>query len=966
MDDQVGRRRSKAFLWIAAALAAAAFVGALLIRRRREERASRPLPRPQPLRPQAVLDLQGLTEAEAAARRLKGQDNTIRFKPPYSICEIFRANTLTIFNLSLVGLAAVQVLLGKWLDAFLTTGMLIFGIGLNVSQQLFARWLLQRLERTTRPQATVIREGTVRSIDASGVVRGDILVVGPGDQILVDGLVRGEGQIVVDESMVTGDPRQHVKQAGEPVYAGSFCIAGHGACQAQKVGDERLIVSLTGKFHAVGEELTPLERTIDRLLRILLVAVAVLSLLLLADYFDLVLPMFHVDAFASAASVIFGLAPSSLFLMILVNYAMGSAGLKWAGALVHRSRSVESLAQATVVCFAQSGILTGVGVEMEPVGVLGTQGGAQRPRLAESRIRQILGDFARGTSADNPVVQAMLAAFPGDQRRICEEAPFLSVYGWSAVAFDDSDLRGVYVLGDPELLEAHLASDYRAPWKAKGGGSLTRHWRERLTQMGRILRRSVGSKLADAPPAEPSQGGYPDPSVPAKDETRGPGLLQHLVERSQEIVRGKEEKPGEGEAEAGSAAVAAPGAVAQETATEEMVYLAAYRPDLVPLHSADGTLRLPRDLIPMCRLHYTKQVRPEAVETVRAFSQKGVSVKVFSSDEPKHTAAVLEQAGLSGPDDKPLRAISGHKLTTLDREQMARAAVENTIFGQVTPQQAGQVVDSLRQQSEVVAVVGDGVNDLPAMQQAHLSITRQSSSPAALSVADIILLEDSPQTLLRVLDKGQRIANSLLDILKLYLNQISYLTLLILAIWGMGMGFPYQSKQGSLITIVSVILPSLGLSLWAPAGVLPRAHLGWLLARFVAPAAVTMSAAAVVVYRMFLGRTGEVAYAQLATTYMLVISGLVLVILLRPPVRPKVGGDERSGDWRPTALVLVLLVLVFVAASIPLAEDIFGLTHLRQPVDYLVVGLAVLAWAAAASFIWRVAPLKHLGQLSRG
>jgi cation-transporting ATPase E len=317
--------------------------------------------------------------------------------------------------------------------------------------------------------------------------------------------------------------------------------------------------------------------------------------------------------------------------------------------------------------------------------------------------------------------------------------------------------------------------------------------------------------------------------------------------------------------------------------------------------------------------------------------------------------------GLGRHDGTPLRAVSGPELATLDRERFERAAIENTIFGTMSPRLDGQVVDALRARGEAVAVVGDGVKDLPAMQQANLAITRHSSSPAALSVADIILLEDSFQALLRVLDKGQRIANGLLDILKLYLNQIAYLTLLILVIWGAGLGFPYLSKQASLITIVSVILPSLALSLWAPAGVVPRTHLGRLLARFVAPAAVTVSVAAVVVYIIFLEMSGEVAYAQLAVTYTLVISGLVLVVLLRPPVRGLtlvgMGGDERSGDWRPTVMVMVLLILVFVVASIPLADGLFGLKPLQQPTDYLVVGLAVLAWALTASLIWRVSAL---------
>jgi magnesium-transporting ATPase (P-type) len=963
VGGEAGRRRHIAFIWVAIALAAAAFVGALLVRRRRGQSASRASPRPHPPQPRAVLGLEGLTEEQAEARRLEGQDNAILFKPPHSPREILRRNTLTIFNLSLVGLALVQVLLRKPLDAVLTIGVLALGIGLNVGQEAWARGRLKRLERSTRPQATVIRESTVRSIDPSEVVRGDILVVGPGDQILADGHVLGEGKIVVDESMLTGDSRQDARGDGDPVYAGSFCVAGHGAYDARKVGSERLIASLTDEFQAVEEEQTPLERAIDRLLRVLLVVVTVLSLLLLADFSKVLFPRLHVDAVASAASVIFGLAPAGLLLMIQVNYAMGTADLARVGALVHRSRSVEALAQATVVFFAQEGILTGVGVEMEPAEPAHTAEGAQPPRLGDSRVRQILGSFARSTSAENPMIQAMRVAFEGGQRHIREEAPFLSLYGWSAVAFDDDDLRGVYVLGGPDLLDAHLVSGGGPTGEVKEDEPPLASWTSRLTNLGRTLGLSgdaaqgvEGNGLATEPLEDQdlftasAQGGD-DPQ---------PGLFLRVVNQANAALRRNDSISREAEAIDGAPAEGAGTEQVADQRIADLVYLMAYRPELAPLHAADGTPRLPEDLIPLCRLRYSEQVHPDAVEAVQTFTRTGVDLKVLTSDVPERAALVLEQAGMASDAGAPERSISGPTLATLDADQLALAAAENTIFDQVTPDQERQVVAALRKQGKVLAVIGDGVTDLQAMRQAHLSITRQSSSPATLSIADIVLLEDSAQALQRVLDKGQRIGNGLLDILKLYLTQISYALVLILAIWGMGLGFPYQSKQGSLIAIGSVILPSVGLSLWAPPGVLPRTRLGWLLAGFVAPAAVTMSAAGVVVYRLFLDRSGDIAYAQLALTWMLTISGLVLVVLFRPPVRPKVDVDERSGDWRPTALVLVLLVLLFVVASIPLADQVFGLKLLQEPLDYVVILLAVLAWVLTTLLVWRVRPMERL------
>jgi cation-transporting ATPase E len=90
----------------------------------------------------------------------------------------------------------------------------------------------------------------------------------------------------------------------------------------------------------------------------------------------------------------------------------------------------------------------------------------------------------------------------------------------------------------------------------------------------------------------------------------------------------------------------------------------------------------------------------------------------------------------------------------------------------VTPEQEAQLVSALCEQGEVVMVMGDGVNDLPAMRRADLSIALQSGSPAACSVADMVLLDDSPRALPRVVDEGQRIVNSLLDILKQHLVKL--------------------------------------------------------------------------------------------------------------------------------------------------------------------------------------------------
>jgi magnesium-transporting ATPase (P-type) len=286
-----------------------------------------------------------------------------------------------------------------------------------------------------------------------------------------------------------------------------------------------------------------------------------------------------------------------------------------------------------------------------------------------------------------------------------------------------------------------------------------------------------------------------------------------------------------------------------------------------------------------------------------------------------------------------------------------QAAKEKGVFGLLAAEQAGQVVAALREAGETVAVVGDAVGDLAPMRQADLAISRQSSTQAALSIADIIVLEDSPSVLGVILAKGQRIVNGLLDILKLQLTQVFYLAILLAAVPLFTRGYPYRSGQGTVITIVTVAIPSLGLTLGAAAGVLPSAKLSRLVLRFVVPAAVTIGAAGFLVYAVFLDRSGEVSYAQLGLTYTLVSCGLGLVIFIKPP-RPRAwSGSAQKSAWWPVGLAVVLMALFLGVSAIPLAQRLLYVGLLEQPQDYAVVAVATLAWALTFRLILFVIPI---------
>ncbi len=306
-----------------------------------------------------------------------------------------------------------------------------------------------------------------------------------------------------------------------------------------------------------------------------------------------------------------------------------------------------------------------------------------------------------------------------------------------------------------------------------------------------------------------------------------------------------------------------------------------------------------------------------------------------------------------------MRTFTGPELAVLNSTQLAQKAIEYAVFGQVTPQQTEQIVRVLREQGKTVGVVGDSPSDIPAMQRANLAIGQRSSSRAAQSVSDIVLLEDSPAVLSRVVDKGQRIVNGLLDVLKLYLTQVFYLILLVIVVPLFVGGFPYTSAQGGMVALVTLTIPAVGLSIWAGNGILPTNNLGRLLAVFVLPAAFSMAAVALNVYVILLQRTNDISYAQIGLSHTLVATGLLLVVFISPPIHLSWHTRPRRGDIRLTLLVMASALVFLAITYIPLSQEYLKMLPLERSIDYILVGIATIAWALGVQFLWAVIPLER-------
>jgi len=599
-------------------------------------------------------------------------------------------------------------------------------------------------------------------------------------------------------------------------------------------------------------------------------------LLLVVLFFGLMLALnFFVNEDATlleavrAASVVIGLAPSSLFLTIVVAYALGALRIANKGALVQQANSVESLCHVTVLCLDKTGTLTANQIKLDQIHPLEAPADPDHAGQDPGDLNLALGTFAHSVSSSNRTSEALAESFPGRQTPCYEEVPFSSSWKWSAQSYEGGALRGTYILGAPEILAPNLRLQ---------------------SELGSTS--ELGS-LSDL-----------DPTV---DEWTNNGQRVLLFARHSEVT---------------------------------------------PLYDAAGQPHLPAGLSPMALLGFSDELRPEARQTLEGFARAGIELKIISGDNPRTVAAVARQAGL-GDGGAAMDMISGPELDRLDDAQFHQAALEKTIFGRITPDQKERLVRVLRDSDHYVAMTGDGVNDVLALKQANLGVAMQSGSQASRSVSDIVLLNDSFAALPEAFIEGQRILNGMEDIFRLYMTRIFSLALLIAMIAMLAVGFPFTPSQSSIISLLTLSIPAFALALWSRPGPVRQSSLTRRLIHFVLPAAITMSGAGLGVYLLFVIRTGDTAYAQLALTYTMMTMGLILIIFVEPPTQFWVGGDALSGDWRPSLLALAIFAFFIMVLTVKPIQEFYELPPLHAWTDYLLLGAVTLVWLIVVRFVWR-------------
>lgn len=767
----------------------------------------------------------GLTDAEVAQRVADGKSNNVPERATRSIAHIVRSNVFTRIN----------AILGVLFLIVLTTGSLINGLFgvliiansvIGMVQEIRAKHTLDKLAIVGQAKPLVRRQSGTRMLPPEEVVLDDIIELGPGDQIVVDGEVLQELNLEIDESLLTGEADSIAKNTGDAVMSGSFVVAGTGAYRATRVGADAYAAKLAAeasKFTLVKSEL---RNGINRILQFITYLLVPAGLLTIYTQMFTTTAGWRESVLATVGALV-PMVPEGLVLMTSIAFAVGVIRLGRRQCLVQELPAIEGLARVDVVCADKTGTLTESGMRVSNVEVLDKAG---------EDVADVLAALAAADARPNASMQAIAAAYqPSPGWIATATAPFKSATKWSGVSFGE---HGNWVVGAPDVL---LDPESTAAKQA-----------ERIGAQGlRVLLLAASDAAVDAPHA-------------------------------------------------------------------------------------------PGQITPVALVILEQKVRSDARETLEYFAAQNVSVKVISGDNAVSVGAVADQLGLHG------ETMDARRLPS-EPTELAETLDSHLTFGRVRPDQKRAIVHALQSHGHVVAMTGDGVNDVLALKDADIGVAMGAGSPASRAVAQIVLLDNKFATLPYVVGEGRRVIGNIERVANLFLTKTVYSVLLALLVGSecllakpLGADpllYPFQPIHVTIAAWFTIGIPSFILSL-APNS--ERAYPGFVrrVVTSALPSGLVVGTATFVSYlAAYHGRHATAVEQDQASTAALITLLMTALWVLAVVARPY--------EWWRLALVIASALAYVVIFSLPWTQHKF----LLDPSNLGATSFAVAAGAVGAASI---------------
>jgi Ca2+-transporting ATPase len=829
----------------------------------------------------------GLSAAQAAERLASDGPNAL---PPVHQAKLVQRVLMQLRDpliMVLLAAAALTTATGDWADTAVILLVILVNTGAGVSQEVKADRAIAALGELSAPHARVMRDGQQRSLPSRDVVLGDLLVLGEGEIVPADATVVESAALLIDEAALTGESVPVDKAelwngrtaagAENTVSAGTVVVRGRGLAVVTATG-ARSAMGRVAALMATGPVLTPLQRRLADLGRVLALVAAVLSAVVLV--IGLLRGQPAELMAVTAISLVVAAVPESLPAVVTLALALGARRMAARHAIVRHLPAVETLGSVTVLATDKTGTLTEGAMTARSLwttaGDASISGQGYSPDGGISRAGPVL------SPADAPDVTELLMA-----AALCNDAtlqpPSGDVPVWTALG-DPTEaalLAAARKLGiDTDMLTARFPRRAEVPFDSTRRRMLTVHG----LPDGRVRLIVKGA---------------PEAVLRAPLLSTAPDVVTDAARQAERYARD------------GFRVLAVALADRPASAQEDM-----------------AGPRLERDLRLLGLIAIGDPPRPAAATTIAACRNAGITPVLITGDHPATARNIATTVGIIDPGQQVIDC----------RELTAGQATPPTgaqVFARTSPEQKLRIIEALRQAGGVVAMTGDGVNDGPALHRADIGVAMgQRGTEVARQAADLVLADDDLGTVVAAAEEGRRVYANIRRFLLYALAGGTAEILVMLAGPFAGLALPLLPAQILWINLLTHGLPGVALG-GEPAdpGVMRRpprppaesvlgARLWQRILRVgIALAAVTLGVA---IWGHATGRPWQsMAFFALGTSQ--------LAVALASRARPR--------SWaNPMLLVAVgsALLLQFAGLYLPPLQDLLG-TKPLSPLDLAVV-----------------------------
>ncbi|REK09094.1 MAG: cation-translocating P-type ATPase [Planctomycetota bacterium] len=701
--------------------------------------------------------------------------------------------------------AAVSLFLQEYTDAVVIMTIVVLNAALGFAQDYRAERALAALKKLAVPIVRVRRDGAVREISARELVPGDVVLLEVGNYVPADCRLLESVNLKIQEAALTGESEAVEKQVEaltqddlplgdrtNMAYMGTVVTYGHGQAVVTATGMSTELGHIAQSLQSVEAEPTPLQTRLAQLGRSLALAAILIVALVFA------MGMLRGEdprlMLMTALSLAVAVVPEGLPAVATVTLALGARRMFRRHALIRKLPAVETLGSVTVICSDKTGTLT---ENRMTVAVLDVAG--DRIELTEL-LQQ--GHPTMGSEV-SPQIESL-------QQQVADHSGLALLLAGAALCNDaelefDSEHQRFRAIGDPTEGALAVAAAYLGLRKDNLLEALPREAevpfdsdRKRMTTVHRVGPAEGFDGHASAQAALRRMGQFEGEWI-AFTKGAVDGILSACPrvwdnDQPQTLDDAWKQRIADANEQLASSGMRVLGV--------------AFRPLASPPAGSDLE-SVEQELIFLGMLGMIDPPRPEVGEAVARCRSAGIRPVMITGDHPLTAKYIAEQLTIA--DDG--QVLTGQQLEGIDSQALAETVRDTSVYARVAPKHKLELVQALQARGEVVAMTGDGVNDAPALKQAHIGVAMGiTGTDVSKEASQMVLLDDNFATIVNAVEEGRIVYDNIRKFVKYTMTSNAG------EIWVMvlgpllGMPLPLLPLQILWINLVTDGLPGLALA----------------------------------------------------------------------------------------------------------------------------------------------------------